>query len=72
VLSAVIVVWVGIKCTLLEIKSTTVMTASYSNNSKSFITKSTLMVSHLAFGIASRVSSLSVKCQVGLVYKHRS
>ena len=57
--SIVIVVWVEMKCTLLETKLTTIITTLYPNNSRSSTMKSILIVSYLVFGIASRVNSPS-------------
>ena len=59
--SVVIVVWVEIKYALLKTEFTIIITTLYPNNSGSLITKSTLMVFYLVFGIASRDSSLSSK-----------
>jgi len=50
------------KYALLKTESTTVITVSYPNNSESSTTKSILMVSYLAFGIANEVNSPSGKC----------
>jgi len=53
--------WVGMKCTLLETELNMVITVSYSDDSRSLTTKSTLIVFYLVFGIASGVNSPSGK-----------
>lgn len=58
-LSIVTVVWIRIKYTLLDIEFITVITMLNPDNSRSSMTKSTLMVFHLVFGTASGVSSPS-------------
>jgi len=70
--SAVTVVCIGTKYTLLETESMTVMTASCLEDSGSLTTKSTLSVSHRVSGMESGWSSLTGECRQGLVRRHRS
>jgi len=51
--SAVTIMCIGMKCTLLETESMTVMTVSYLENSRSSTTKLTLSVSHCLSGTES-------------------
>jgi len=70
--SAVTVVCVRIKCTLLEMESTTVMITSCPEDSGSSTTKLTLSVSHRASRTESGWSLPTRECRQGFVWRQRS
>ena len=63
------IVWMGMKCTVLNTESTTIMTASNSMYSGSSTTKSMLIISHYVFGTGRGCSLPIGRCQVSLVIR---
>ena len=70
--SMVTVVYIGMKCTLFDTKSTTVITALYPDDSGSSTTKFILRVSYYISRIERGWSSFTREYHMGFVLKHRS
>ena len=59
---ALTIIWVEIKYNVLDTESITIITISNLMDSRSSTMKSTLTVSHYAFGMGRRYSSLIGRC----------